>query len=164
MANRYLEGERPAPRPARESTLGGAWPETLTAYRRGLDAYLLHEALAGLWEVVGAANKLVDAERPWDLAKAAKAGDAEAAARLRGVLGDLVEAVRLVGLAAAPFLPNAAPRVLAQLGYDYPYAPDGNAGPPILDELRWGVHASESGRVGAAEPLFPRLDVESREA
>ena len=41
--------------------------------------------------------------------------------RLRGVLGDLVEACRLVGLAAAPFLPATAPRLLAQLGHAYPY-------------------------------------------
>jgi methionyl-tRNA synthetase len=160
MANRYLGGERPGPRRSGDSSLAGAWDATVRAYGAKLDAYLLHEALAELWEFVGAANKLVDFEKPWDLAKAAKAGDDEASGRLRGVLGDLVEACRLIGLAAAPFLPNTAPRVLAQLGYDYLYAADGNAGPPILDELRWGVRATEPGQLGAAEPLFPRLDVD----
>ncbi len=48
-----------------------------------------------------------------------------------------------------------------QLGHAYPYGPDGNGGPPILDELAWGAHAAEAGRVTAPEPLFPRLDVES---
>ena len=78
------------------------------------------------------ANKTVDAEAPWTLAKAAKAGDEAAAARLRGVLGDLLEACRLVALAAAPVMPGAAPRVLAQLGYPYPWSADGNrrAGAP----------------------------------
>ena len=162
MANRYLDGERP---PAGDGgSFRVAWMHALGNYERALDGYLLHEALAALWEFVGAANRLVDFEKPWDLAKAPKAGDEQAAARLQGVLGDLVEGVRLIGLAAAPFLPGIAPRVLAQLGYDYPYAPDGNAGPALLDELRWGAHASEPGRLGAAEPLFPRLDVESREA
>jgi methionyl-tRNA synthetase len=118
-------------------------------------------ALAELWEFVGAANRLVDAEKPWELAKLARTGDAEAGAKLRGVLGDLVEACRLLGMAAAPFLPATAPRVLAQLGYPYAYAADGNGGPPILDELRWGAHAAEPGQVTAPEPLFPRLDVES---
>ena len=70
---------------------------------------------------------------------------------------------RLVGLAAAPFLPGTAPRLLAQLGHAYPYAPDGNGGPPILDELAWGAHAAEAGRLTAPEPLFPRLDVEAAE-
>jgi methionyl-tRNA synthetase len=160
MANRYLGGERPGPRPAGDSSLADAWARTVRVYAEKLDAYLLHEALASLWEFVGAANRFVDAERPWDLAKAAKAGDVEAAGRLRGSLGDLVEAARLLGLAAAPFLPNTSPRVLGQLGYDYPYAADGNAGPSIVAELAWGAHAGESGRLGAAEPLFPRLDVE----
>ncbi len=77
------------------------------------------------------------------------------------MLGDLVEACRLLGLAAAPFLPATAPRVLAQLGYAWPYGPDGNGGPPLLDELRWGAHAGEPGRSAAAEPLFPRLETET---
>jgi methionyl-tRNA synthetase len=160
MANRYLGGERPGPRSAGDSSLAEPWNGTVRAYGAKLDAYLLHEALAELWEFVGTANKAVDAEKPWVLAKAAAGGDGAATERLRGVLGDLVEACRLVGLAAAPFLPNTAARVLAQLGYDYPYAADGNAGPPILDELRWGAHATEPGRLAAPEPLFPRLDVE----
>src|SRR5688500_13694146 len=162
MANRYLGGERPAPGPAQ--SLAAAWERTLATYRGKLDGYLLHEALAALWEFVGAANKLVDAERPWDLAKAAKAGDAAAEERLRGVLGDLVEAARLIGLAAAPFLPGTAPRVLSQLGYDYPYRADGNDGPLLLDQLRWGARAADPGRLAAAEPLFPRLDTERPDA
>ena len=158
MANRYLDGERPGPGLA---TLEPVWRERLPAYRTALEGYLLHEALTELWEFVGAANRLVDAEKPWELAKAAKAGDGAAEERLRGVLGDLVEACRLIGLAVAPYLPATAPRILAQLGYEYPYAVDGNAGPPILNELRWGAHAAEDGRVAPPEPLFPRLDVDS---
>jgi methionyl-tRNA synthetase len=158
MANRYLGGERPGPGLA---TLETVWTERLAAYQAALDRHLLHEALAELWEFVGAANRLVDAEKPWELAKAAKAGDAAAEERLHGVLGDLVEACRLLGLAAAPYLPATAPRVLAQLGYDYGYAADGNGGPPILEELRWGAHAGEPGRLAAAEPLFPRLDADA---
>ena len=127
------------------------WPRsgrpTLASYRERFDGFLLHEALAELWSFVGAANKTVDAEQPWVLAKAAKAGDGAAETRLRDVLGDLIEACRLVGLAAAPFLPATAPRLLAQLGHDYPYAPDGNDGPPFLAELGWGVHAGR-GRPG----------------
>ena len=121
----------------------------------------MHDALAALWEFVGAANRQVDLEKPWELAKAAKAGDDGAATRLRGVLGDLLEACRLVGLAVAPYMPGVAPRVLAQLGHAYPYDPDGHGGPSIVEELAWGAHAGESGRVAAAEPLFPRLEVET---
>jgi methionyl-tRNA synthetase len=161
MTNRYLDGRRPAPRPSGDSALGDAWEETLRVYRDHLDGCRLHDALAELWAFVGGANKVVDAEQPWVLAKAAKAGDAAAETRLAGVLGDLVEACRLVGLAASPFLPGTAPRLLGQLGHVFPYEADGNGGPPILDELAWGAHATEDGRVTAPEPLFPRLDVDS---
>ena len=161
MTNRYLDGERPAPRGAGESPLAEGWSDTLRLYGERLEACLLHDALAELWEFVGGANKVVDAEQPWALAKAWKAGDEGAGERLRGVLGDLLEACRLVGLAAAPFLPASAPRVLAQLGFGWEYGPDGNGGPPILDALAWGARADEAGRVAAPEPLFPRLDAEA---
>ncbi len=162
MAGRYLGGERPAPVAGpTPSALGAAWVTALKAYVESLESCELHEALAALWEFVGAANRFVDAEQPWTLAKAAKAGNEAATGHLRGTLGDLVEACRLLGLAAAPFLPGTAPRILAQLGYEYPYGDDGNDGPAILAELAWGAHASSAGTLAAPEPLFPRLEVES---
>jgi methionyl-tRNA synthetase len=161
MTNRYLAGERPPPRAVGESPLAEGWADTLRLYGERLEGLLLHEALAELWEFVGGANKVVDAEKPWELAKAAKDGDESAAARLRGVLGDLLEACRLIGLAVAPYMPGIAPKVLAQLGYGYDYGTDGTGGPPILDQLVWGARAGEPGRVTAPEPLFPRLDVDT---
>jgi methionyl-tRNA synthetase len=107
------------------------------------------------------ANKFVDAERPWELNKAANSGDRDAGTRLREVLGDLVESCRVIALAAAPFLPTTAPKVLAQLGHGWPYGEDGNGGPPLLDELHWGAHASEAGTLMTPEPLFPRLETET---
>ncbi|MGZ8515678.1 MAG: class I tRNA ligase family protein, partial [Candidatus Limnocylindrales bacterium] len=157
--NRYLSGERP--QPSDGGSLRVAWTHALPAYRVALESCLLHEALAALWGFVGAANRLVDLEKPWELAKLVKDGDVVAEERLRGVLGDLLEACRLLGLAGAPFLPATAPRVLTQLGYDYPYGPDGNGGPSILDLLEWGTGSGTEGRVSAPEPLFPRLDTET---
>jgi methionyl-tRNA synthetase len=161
MVNRYLGGERPDPAPQSEDRLSWAWfgvPDELAA---AVDGCLLHRALETIMGMVGEANRRVDAEKPWELAKAAKAGDADAVVRLRSVLGDLVETCRLIGLAIAPFMPATAPRILAQLGYPWPYRPDGNGGPPLLDELRWGAHAGEAGTLTNAEPLFPRLDAET---
>ncbi len=163
MTQRYLDGERPAPRPVGESPLGTAWSETQRVYRAAFETNRLHDALAELWGYIGAANKVVDAEQPWVLAKAWKAGDPEAGERLRGVLGDLVEGCRLLGLAAAPFLPATAPRLLGQLGHAYDYAPDGNGGPPLLGEIEWGAYAAQPGQLSSPEPLFPRLDVEAAE-
>ena len=158
MTNRYLGGERP--RPGSEAGLARVAAEALATYRDRLDACLLHDALAALWTLVEHANRLVDSEKPWELAKASKAGDDNATQRLRDVLGDLLEACRVVGLAVAPFMPATAPRVQGQLGYAYPYAIDGNGGPPIDDELAWGAHADTPGRVSAPEPLFPRLETD----
>jgi methionyl-tRNA synthetase len=166
MAGRYLDGDRPAPRAAGDAPLAAAWATALEGYKRNLESLLLHEALASLWEFVGAANRFVEAEQPWVLAKAAKGDGADAraaAARLEGVLGDLVEGVRLVSLAVAPFMPSIAPRALEQLGYAYPYAADGNGGPPVLEQLAWGGAGDRAGgtRLGTPSPLFPRLDVET---
>jgi methionyl-tRNA synthetase len=159
MVNRYLGGERPDP--SQGGSLAVTWTNAVDGVHGAIDECLLHESLAALWKFVGSANQLVDLEKPWELAKAAQAGDDDAATRLGGVLGDLVEACRLLGLAVAPFLPTTAPRILTQLGYVWPYGSDGNGGPPLLDELRWGAHAGEPGRLTAAEPLFPRLDSET---
>jgi hypothetical protein len=160
----WLQANRPADlagalddRPEEPSPEEG--PEALVA--RELDRRLLNEAIAALWGFVGDANRLVEAEQPWVLAKAASAGDEAAAERLRGVLGDLVEACRLVALAAAPIMPAAAPRILEQLGHGYEYGPDGNGGPALEAELAWGAHAGEAAQLGEAAPLFPRLDVDS---
>ncbi len=164
MAGRYLSGERPSPRPAADAPLAEAWDATLQAVAGKLDACLIHDALAGLWDYVGLANKTVDAEAPWVLAKAARSGDDDAARRLRFVLGDLLEACRLVALAVAPVMPRAAPRVLAQLGFAYPWDDRGMDGPSLLDELAWGAHAAEPGTLAAPTPLFPRLEVDVADA
>jgi methionyl-tRNA synthetase len=163
MAGRYLGGERPAPREATESPLGAAWPAVRDAFALKLDECLLHEALAALWEFVGAGNRFVEAEQPWVIARAVKAGEDGAAEQLRGILGDLVEACRLLALAVAPVMPGLAPRVMAQLGHTYGYAADGNAGPALLDELQWGAHAGEAGSLTEPIPLFPRLEMEAAE-
>lgn len=168
MANRYLGGERPAvgggAAGGSAGSLAGAWASKLPAYSEKLETCNLDEALATLWDFVDAANKFVEAEQPWILAKEAKAGDETKAAHLRDVLGDLVEACRVIALAVAPYMPTATPRVLAQLGYEYPYQANGTGGPALLDELCWGAHAGVSGKLAAPEPLFPRIDVEAAAA
>jgi methionyl-tRNA synthetase len=156
MVGRYLSAERPEPRA--DAALCSAWNATWQRARGALEGFLLHESLHELWSFVGQANRFVDAEQPWALAKRATEGDSGAQERLAGVLGDLIESCRVIALAAAPFMPQTAPRVLAQLGYPYLYGPDGNGGPPLLDELRWGAHAGDAGTIAAPEPLFPRLE------
>ena len=158
MTNRYLQGERPVV--AAGGALGAAWPEIFAAYVTNIETYLLHEALAALWRFVGAANRYVDAQQPWVLAKAAKAGDIAASAILRDVLAELLEACRVIGLAVAPFMPDAAVRILGQVGHEFPYGADGNGGPSLAAQVAWGAFGDRPGNVETAAPIFPRLDAE----
>jgi methionyl-tRNA synthetase len=65
MTARYLDGERPDPARRRPHWLGRGAPRA--GWRAGLDA-CLRAALAAM-EFVGAANRYVDAEQPWALAR-----------------------------------------------------------------------------------------------
>jgi methionyl-tRNA synthetase len=158
MVNRYFGGERPAPG---HGAVEAAAAEALARYREHIEACQLGDALAVLWGFIDAANRQVDLDQPWVLAKEMKAGVEGKAERLREVLGNLIEACRLAGLAVAPFMPTAAPRVLAQLGYEYPYAADGTGGPGVLPLLEWGAGFVPGGHVATAEPLFPRIETEA---
>jgi methionyl-tRNA synthetase len=160
MTSRFLDGERPSPAAAATSELGSAWATAWAAYTEAMDAFLLNQALEALWDFVGHANRFVDDEQPWALNKAAKAGDAEAADRLRATLGDLLEACRVTALAAAPFMPAAAARVFAQLGLRNSYQANGSGGPKLAESVAWGA-SGEVGKVGTQEILFPRVEIEA---
>src|ERR1019366_8901350 len=70
MVNRYLAGERPAA--SQGGSLRAGWEQALPIYREQLEGCLLHVALATLWGFVSAANRLVDLENPWELARTIK--------------------------------------------------------------------------------------------
>jgi methionyl-tRNA synthetase len=109
-----------------------------------LDRFDVTGALDGIWEGVRALNHYVTAEAPWHLAK-----DEANAARLDGVLYNLVDGLTALAVALAPFLPETAPRILAVLRQP--------------DDLGWarvrnGV-AEEVNGIEAAKPLFPRIEL-----
>ena len=140
-------------RPSRRSRHD--WPATAATYRERLESCLLNDALASCGSSSATPTRSSTPSSRGSWPRPGRRATRRQRERLRGVLGDLVEACRLVGLAAAPFLPATAPRLLAQLGHAYPYGPDGNGGPPILDELAWGAHAAEAGRVDGARAALP---------
>jgi methionyl-tRNA synthetase len=156
MTARYLDGQRPEPT---QRGLAASWATILERYGEKLEACLLHEALEVLWGFVSEANRLVDAEQPWVLARLAREGDEMAGARLADALADLLEACRVVSFAVAPFMPLTAQRAAEQLGVAFDYGPDGNGGPPLGELLAWGAVPS-GGTIGVAAPLFPRLDAD----
>lgn len=75
----------------------------------------LHDALAGVWTLVTAANRYVERAAPWQIAKERSPA---ATTRLATVLYSTVEALRLIALQLAPFLPNTSLRISESLGLD----------------------------------------------
>jgi methionyl-tRNA synthetase len=86
-----------------------------SAIDEALAAFDLRAATAALWEVVAEANRFVSATQPWELAKAARAGEPDAAERLEALLALLLDACRVITAELQPFLPLAAERINSAL-------------------------------------------------
>jgi methionyl-tRNA synthetase len=108
------------------------------------DRFDVTGALDAVWDAVRRLNQYVTAEAPWQLAK-----DESNAARLDGVLYNLVDGLTGLAIALAPFLPETAPKILAALRQD---------GDLSWERIRNGI-AAETNGIAAAEPLFPRIEL-----
>ncbi|MDP6872325.1 MAG: methionine--tRNA ligase [Alphaproteobacteria bacterium] len=82
--------------------------ELVDGMRAAIEEQAIHQALAALWDVVGEANRYVDAQAPWALKKT----DPE---RMATVLYVLAEVIRHLAILAQPVVPDAAARLLDQL-------------------------------------------------
>ncbi len=102
-----------------------------------------HAVLDGIAELAGATNRFIDATEPFKLAKDPAAKD-----RLADILYTCAEALRIMLLYLRPFMPDAADRGLAQLGWPAPSQ-------PLTDLGRWGVLPAGT-KLQAAQALFPR--------
>jgi methionyl-tRNA synthetase len=143
MLERYFDGV--IPEPEGRSGLG----EVSLRVGRELDeqvrAFSTARALACLWELVAAANKYIDQEAPWKLAK-----EPEQRAVLGTVLYEALEAVRVIAVLLEAFLPETSAKMLAALG-DPPHAP------LLSDAVAWGqLPPGVSTR--KTEALFPRIE------
>ena len=116
-----------------------------------LQRIALHEVLTLIWNLVEDANKYVQATTPWELAKARKAGSAQAGERLATVLYSLVDVLRLLGCYLAPVMPRKSKELLAQLGLDF--APQ--AGWAKLTSV--GLYPAGT-RIQPGGVLFPRYE------
>ena len=110
MINKNCEGT--VPTPALLSVDDGALlvtaRELVDKMRAAMDVQGIHHALTAMWEVVGDANRYVDAPAPWGLKKT----DPE---RMATVLYVLAEVIRHLAILAQPVVPDAAARMLDQL-------------------------------------------------
>jgi methionyl-tRNA synthetase len=102
---------------------------------------------------VAAANKYIQDQQPWTLAKARTAGGADAAAadqRLRTVLYNLLESIRLTALSLAAFLPQSADAIASQLSCEIKPG-------DFTTKSTWGTLVAGT-PVKQAELLFQKLD------
>ncbi|MBQ9950200.1 MAG: methionine--tRNA ligase [Clostridia bacterium] len=106
------------------------------------------EALQSIWSLIDNCNKFIDDTCPWILAKGENEGDRE---KLASVLYHLAECMRYTAVLIAPFLPETAPRMFAQLGIE----DESLMSFESLDKfggIKVGTH------VVKGEALFPRID------
>lgn len=150
MIDKYCGGEIPS------------YPGNVTAFDASLAELAVHTpvvveqamenmefsiALSHIWQLISRTNKYIDETQPWVLAK-----DDARKHQLDSVMNHLAETLRIVAILIQPFLTDAPPKMLAQLGLS-------------ADELmNWastksfGVIPAHS-RVQKGDALFPRLDV-----
>jgi methionyl-tRNA synthetase len=120
--------------------------QQLVDYRRSLDEYALHSALGATWNIIQAANRYIEDNKPWTLAK-----DPAQRVRLGTVLRNLLEALRLVSIMVQPAMPTKAVEMRRQLGL-----------PADFSRLRYDpemrLEDREWRRVEPGTGLFPRLE------
>jgi methionyl-tRNA synthetase len=112
MVHRYHGGQIPA-----ASARPFVDPQVVEAeIDAALDDFDFRRAVAALWTVVDQANRAIDRYRPWELAAAERAGDANARQQLDHHLATLLVACRALARHLAPFLPSVAKRIASQCG------------------------------------------------
>jgi methionyl-tRNA synthetase len=119
MIHRFRDGIAPSVPAGVPSAIQDAVKDLVAAYERApgtIDAALadadFRTAAGALTDIVGAANRCIEATTPWTLAAAARQGDGDASRRLDAVLGVLLQACRVLGRELSPFLPDAATRIV----------------------------------------------------
>lgn len=120
--------------------------ETVAGYSDVMDHMELNQAIKDVWNLIGRANKYIDETAPWILAK-----DPAQAERLQAVMYNLAEALRIVAILIAPFVPVTAPKIYEQLGLGKPES-------FFMADAVWGKLATGT-KVQKGEPLFPRIEV-----
>lgn len=120
--------------------------ETVAGYSDAMDHMELNQAIKDVWNLIGRANKYIDETAPWILAK-----DPAQAERLQAVMYNLAEALRIIAILIAPFVPVTAPKIYEQLGLGKPES-------FFMADAIWGKLATGT-KVQKGEPLFPRIEV-----
>lgn len=147
MAKKYFNGEIMAPGASEDTDdeLKAKAVEMPVLVAKYMDEYRMADTMDTIMSLARRANKYIDETAPWVLAK-----DESKMERLGTVLYNLLEAIRFIGVALAPFMPETSEKILDEIG----------AEKRDLASLEafGGLEAGKS--VGEPVPLFARIDAE----
>ena len=113
-----------------------------------MDAFAPHKALEEVFAVIQRANKYIDENAPWTLAKDMEANGS----RLAHVMYNLLEATRICGILLTPFMPGSMDRLFDQIG--------ACEGCRTWDSAGSWASLSDTAAVSKGENLFPRVDLD----
>ena len=148
MAVKYFGGTLPAEQQAdeeKDAELIALASGLKAKYYEKMEAYTFQGALVDIFEVISRANKYIDENAPWVLAK-----NDEDKPRLARVLYNLLEAVRICTIMLTPFMPDTTAKVFEQIGAEKTGWEDAGT---------WGLLPADV-TVHKGENLFPRLDMD----
>ena len=148
MAQKYFGERLPAVQTADEEKDAEliAMVSTLRdKYEEQMEKYAFQNALAEVFKVISRANKYIDENAPWVLAKSE-----DSKPRLAKVLYNLLETIRICGGLLKPFMPDTAAEIARRLG---------DARTDWDSLTGFGVLPADVATV-AGPALFPRIDVE----
>ena len=148
MAQKYFGEHLPAEQTAdeeKDAELIAMVSGLRDRYEEQMEKYAFQNGLAEIFKVISRANKYIDENAPWVLAKSE-----EQKPRLARVLYNLLETVRICGGLLTPFMPDTAAEIAKRLG----------GAAMDWDSLnQFGVLNHEVATVVGA-PLFPRIDMD----
>ena len=151
MVEKYFGGTLPAERryeKAQDDELVALAEGLRDRYEQAMEHYAPHKALEEVFKVIQRANKYIDENAPWALAKDMKANGP----RLASVLYHLLDATRICGILLIPFMPESMEKLFTQIGAETAVQTWDSA-------KRWGA-LPERVTVTKGENLFPRIDME----
>lgn len=129
------------------------WNETVISVDYHMNRVEFSRALEAIWKFISRMNKYVDETAPWLLIK-----DETKNERLATVMNFLVQSLYKVAVLTAPYMPTASQKIWNQLGFS------NNILEASLESVDGWNLLNEGHILGTAEPIFPRLEVEKKEA
>jgi len=143
MIGRYRQGKMPAPCPPVEELLAAA-RGAAAGWDQALQTLNFSAGLQTIWAFLAVANRYVDQQAPWSLAKA---GDDVALDR---VLYASAEAIRIAAVLIAPVMPSTADEIERQLGL--------REWQRSWEQVtQWGLLPGGQ-QIGEATVIFPKLE------